>query len=289
MTTTATAESPSELICTLSHDMSANFILLEHSFSHLKKALARLSGEDGSQQELDSRVAHVEACLDGSKQFLDDLARLARTGGVEMEPGPVSVAEVLRQVLFEQQELLARHNIEVDVRQSLPVLWCNEARVKQIVANLIRNAAYHGCDRRRGRIVVSAASPAQPEGQAAMAAFQVYDSGPGIERRFHDEIFRPGRRLAPERAERSDMGGSGMGLAIVRQIVDYYGGSVRVDPDCRVGTAIVVALPEAREEPDSADGETPHWKLGLDARHSQRQGSGHGRLSSSKRRRNRSH
>ena len=292
MTATSTNEDLDQLVCTLSHDMNANFMLLENSFYHLKKTLARLSQEKVPRDELDGRVAHVEACLRESKRFLDDLDWLARTGAVEMEPSQVSVAAVVHQVLFEQHELLGQHNVEVDVRPLLPVVWCNEARLKQIVTNLIRNAVYHGCDFRRPRIVIGSAAPgegAKPGRKNAMAAFQIHDNGPGIDRRFHDEIFRPGRRLAAKRVERSDMGGSGMGLAIVQRIAEYYGGLVSIDPNCDVGTAFVVVLPNAGDRTSAdPDVEQPRceddglqWKLGLDAQHRKHRRPRHGKFASS--------
>ena len=267
MATTGTHADLDQLVRTLSHDMSANFMLLQNSFSHLKKSLQA----DVPRQELDERVAHVEACLQESKRFLDDLVWLGRTGAMEMEPDRVSVAMVVRRVLFEQRELLSEHDVQVDVRRSLPTVWCHEARLKQIVTNLIRNAVLHGCDRRRPRIVIARAEP----GGRAMAGFRIHDNGLGIDRRFHGDVFRPGRRLVPQRNETSEIGGSGMGLAIVKRIVDHYKGSVYVDPECNVGTAIVVALPQADAvaslddvpETTPAQGDGPNWKLDLDGRH----------------------
>src|SRR3990172_3933140 len=74
----------------LSHDMNANFMLLESSFGRLKK---ELSG--ASVPEVAEIVSHVDACLDQSKRFLNDLIHLARTGTVEMEPGRTELAAVV--------------------------------------------------------------------------------------------------------------------------------------------------------------------------------------------------
>lgn len=130
-------------------------MLLESSFSQLKKSLARPLRDGESPNELSGRVAHVEACLRESKRFLHDLDWLARTGGVEMAPGRVELSAVVDEVLFEQRELLARHNVAVDVRRPLPVVWCNEGRLKQIVTNLVRNAVHHGCHPQYPRITIA--------------------------------------------------------------------------------------------------------------------------------------
>ncbi len=261
------------LVRALSHDMSANFMLLENSFAQLKKSLGRnmhvgFSYTARVHVGVHSQVAHVEACLHESRRFLDDLIRLAQTGNVEMEPGRVDVAKVVEAVLFEQRDLLGRRSIEVIVERPLPVVWCNEGRLKQVVTNLVRNAVYHGCDRHRPQIII-APSPSQTP--PATAAFEVRDNGPGIDPRRHKEIFLPGRRLPTAGAE-----GSGMGLAIVKKIVDYYDGSVYVDPDCRNGTTLVVALPTVSK----LDGEGRRWKLEPDGHRQGHPMPLHGSLSS---------
>lgn len=220
----------------LSHDMSANFMLLESSFSRLKRAL-----DEPTRPELGEPVAHVEACLRESKRFLNDLVGLARTGQVEMDPSRVEVAAVLGEVLFEQGELLAARHVELHVNRPLPVVWCNRHRLKQVLTNLVRNAIKHGCDPRRPQITISSAADGAGGTDLAeegMASICIWDNGRGIDPRFHEEIFLPGRRLSQTAGD-----GSGMGLAIVRKIIQHYGGAIRVDPRCRNGTGLVVSLP----------------------------------------------
>jgi len=229
-----THEESEHFVRALSHDMNANFMLLESSFRRLKESL-----EDSDQSELGQVIAHVEACLHESKRFLDDMVRLARSGSVDMEPGRVDLGKVVEAVLFEQRELLLGRGVEVNVRRPLPLLWCNPLRVKQIVTNLVRNALKHGCDPGHPRITISSI-PEKHGGLAGrrLAVIRIHDNGPGIDPRWADDVFLPGRRL-PKASE----DGSGMGLAIVKKIAEHYGGSVRLDPNCRSGTTFEVALP----------------------------------------------
>ncbi len=266
MNATNSREELNNLVRVLSHDMGANLMLLESSFEQLKGSL-------GAGVHNGARIAHVEACLRESRRFLDDLLRLATTGSVNMEPARVEVAEVVDEVLFEQNEFLKEQGVAVSLRQPLPVFWCNAGRLKQVITNLLRNAALHGCDPRHPQITVaphSLRAERDWSGGVRMAAFEIHDNGGGIDRRRRREIFLPGRRLPATRAE-----GSGMGLAIVKKIVDYYGGKVYVDPADRAGTAFVVLLPGAdRKQPeppprrlraDQRSGKFPspnsrHWK-----------------------------
>lgn len=228
------------LVRALSHDMTANFMLLESSFSQLKTMLA-----DPATAETNSAVSHVEACLRESKRFLDDLGDLARKGNVGMEPDRVDVADVVAEVLFEQRELLADRGVEVDVERPTVRAWCNRQRLKQVLSNLVRNAVKHGCDPKRPRIVISSVREPVHTVDTAKHGFvtiRVHDNGPGIAPQFHEEIFEPGRRLADASSD-----GSGMGLAIVKKIVQSYGGTVWVDSAKGKGTALVVLLPSSSE------------------------------------------
>jgi signal transduction histidine kinase len=227
-------EELSHFVRALSHDMNVNLMLLENSFGQLRKSLGNVARED-----VTASVSHVEACLRQSRRFLDDLVELGRTGSVPVEPSRVEVAAVVEEVLFEQRDLLAQRGVKVKivVEPPLPAAWCHADRLKQVVANLVRNAVKHGCDRESPRLTI--APCAAPQDAPAAAAFRIHDNGPGIAPQFREEIFLPGRRLANAHPE-----GSGMGLAIVKKIVDHYGGGVCVDPACRVGTAFVVWLPK---------------------------------------------
>lgn len=233
------------IVRALSHDMTANFFVLDKSFHRLKVSL-----DTANRGELQTMALHVEACLRESRRFLDDLALLARTGTVPMEPAAVQMAEVVDEVLLEQQVVLADRGAKVDVHRPMCAVWCNRQRLKQVVTNLVRNAAKHGCDTAEPRITISADTDNQTSCDASpLIALRVHDNGRGIEPRHHEEIFLPGRRLSITSEE-----GIGMGLAIVRKIAEHYGGSAVVDPSCREGTAIVVRLaapPQLVSRPDA--------------------------------------
>lgn len=214
----------------LSHDMNANFMLLDNSFSQFKAAV-----DLRDRPNLAELASHVDACLRESRRFLDDLVGFARTGRAEMEPSWVDPTEVVDEVLYEQRQTLGELGIAVDVHKPLPRVWCNRHRLKQIISNLIRNAVKYGCDPKQPRISVSPVRHSHPCEATGLA---IRDNGPGINPKYHEEIFLPGRRLPNARSE-----GSGMGLAIVRKIAEFYGGSVSVDTSCPAGTTLLVLLP----------------------------------------------
>lgn len=235
----AAAEAPAELdhyVRALSHDMSANLMILESSLGRLK----RKSAGANVLASLAEDFAHVDACLRESKRFLDDLKLLGQTGHVDMEPASVELRKLVERVIFEQQPLLEERGMQAQIATALPTVLCNETRLHQVFTNLIRNAARHGGDPHAPVVTISAVRRAADEGPAAFGWIEVHDNGPGIGPDDRESIFLPGERLRGAHPS-----GSGMGLAIVKKIVESYGGTIWVDPACTQGTAFTLSLPLA--------------------------------------------
>lgn len=229
-------------VSALSHDMTANLMLLESSLREVRSTC----GNENPIGRLTQGLAHAEACLRESKRFLDDLVALGQTGKVQMEPSRVELNGVVAEVLFEQRPLLDERGIQVIVSPDLPAVWCNPNRVKQVLTNLVRNAALHGCAAEAPRIRIESVScparfAARLRGQAWL---RVFDNGRGITSADQESIFLPGRRLSSAAPD-----GSGMGLAIVRRVVEHFGGRVFVEPGLNAGTAFLLSFPAV-----SADG-----------------------------------
>ena len=234
----------------LSHDMKANLMIVDHIFGRLKKQIS-LRGDS----EMAETAEHLDLCLNQSRSLLDDLVTLGRTGHVDMKPAEVSLSTVAADVIENQKDLLAQRAIQVEIVEPMPVVWCNESRVRQVITNLIRNAAKHGCDSQDPRIRVSAA-PISPEAvekafgsagknsissELSWIALRINDNGPGIPEEYRTRIFDPGWRLPGTSSD-----GTGFGLAIVDKIARAYAGAAWVESGESVsGTEFVVLLPAA--------------------------------------------
>jgi len=237
------------LVQALSHDMSANFMVLDSSFRQLKKATtSATTPATGLPDDLIDHLGHVEACLRESRRFLGDLVSLGKTGSIDMEPDTVELSSLVEEVLFEQSSLLAERGIEVEVDDRLPRVHCNAQRVKQVLTNLLRNAAKHGCDPEEPRIAVRYSQSDPRDTPGGFACLRLEDNGTGIPDEFREQVFLPGRRLRGSGAS-----GSGMGLAIVKKIVTHYGGTVYVETPAAGGTAMVFSLPKAARNDVAAE------------------------------------
>lgn len=242
------------LVGVLSHDLGANLMLLESSLRRLQKSCS-----DRPLDALADDFAQVDACLRQSKRFLEDLRLLGRAGHIRFDPTRLDLDAVVRDVLVEQAPLLAERRIDAQIVAPLPAVWCHETRAKQVLTNLVRNAALHGCDRRSPKIRISAEISAAPDpgGHArratpAWAWIRVEDNGPGVPENARQAIFLPGTRL-----QHTPAGGSGLGLWIVHEIVGHYGGSAWIDGDAP-GAAFVFSLPAAVGTPAGVGPPAPH-------------------------------
>ena len=197
---------------------------------------ARHSGEQPVPPWLAAALRQLER-VEALVAELLDLARI-RAGRLALRPAPVDLAELARGVAERLREVLARSGnvLEVDVPARL-VAACDGARLEQVIANLLVNAAHHAPGT---RVVLSLVR----EGERAVLA--VEDGGPGIPEFARERVFDPYEKV--DRVQRGP--GLGLGLHIARQIVDAHRGSIRAAAGRSGGARVVVELPA----PTGADG-----------------------------------
>ena len=130
-----------------------------------------------------------------------------------------------------EKDCLAR-GVRVTIEPDLPYLACRRIHVKQIFENLIGNAIKYMGNQPHPQVEIGSL-----EGQRGVRVF-VRDNGMGIEPSMIDRIFLPFIRLGT-----GDIVGSGIGLSIVKTVVEQYEGTVSVDSTPGVGSTFYVRLP----------------------------------------------
>jgi signal transduction histidine kinase len=210
---------------------------------------------------------HEEVML--LNHLVDDLQELAlaEAGQLRLRPEAIDVgAEIGRAVEFFRARRDATHagpdgaeaaagaGILVDVETELPPALADLQRFRQVLRNLLQNAVDHG----DGEIVVAARHAAHPPAVASVSrraasavaspagyvVVTVADSGPGIDAHQVANIFERFYRTDPSR-QRST-GGAGLGLAIVRQLVEAQGGCVWADSEPGRGAVFGFCFPAER-------------------------------------------
>jgi signal transduction histidine kinase len=169
-------------------------------------------------------------------QFVDELLDLGRirAGSLHFDFATVDLAEVVREVTTRLEGELTQAGSSVDLTAEGPLTgeW-DRSRLDQVVSNLLSNAIKFGL----GRPI-----EIRLTGTAADVGLQIKDSGAGIPDDRREQIFTPFERELSVR----NYGGLGLGLYIVRTIVNGLGGTLAVDSAPGSGSTFTVSLPRTR-------------------------------------------
>lgn len=205
-----------------SHDLKAPL----RGIANLSQWIEEDLGEhatDGIRQQLEllkGRAHRMEALIDGILQY-------SRVGRVGDQPQAVALGPLLDDVI----DLLAPAPDSVRVEPGMPTIVAERVLLQQVFHNLIGNALKHGGPGVQVRVSCHE--------QAERYTFTVADNGPGIAPQYHERIFGIFQTLA----SRDRVEGSGLGLALVKKIVQRQGGQVTIDSDEGRGAAFQFTWP----------------------------------------------
>jgi PAS domain S-box-containing protein len=183
-------------------------------------------------QQADAYIRFIVGGTTHMHLMINDLLAYARVGTRGKPFGPVAMEAVLDQALDSLGKSIAESGASID-REELPEVYGDGVQLAQLFQNLIGNALKFWKKDVPLRIRISA------ERTGSEWHFGVHDNGIGIEPRFFDHIFEIFRQLHP----REEYGGSGMGLAICRKIVERHGGRIWVESRFGEGASFYFTLP----------------------------------------------
>lgn len=192
-----------------SHDLKAPLRGIGNLAQWIEEDLGDLATGDIRQQLdlLRGRVQRMEALIDGILQF-------SRVGRVRENIESVDVGALLTETV---DLLTPPSTFTVDIGENMPTLVAERTRLQQVFQNLISNALKHH-NRPDGRIEVRVREAEDSNSYE----FTVHDDGPGIAPQYHERIFGIFQTLRP----RDQVEGSGLGLALVKKIVEHHGGRI---------------------------------------------------------------
>ena len=221
----ASRATDSGLVPAVAHELRSPIAAVREAASQL-----RVRGDTLDAVTRDRLLAVIEHAGDHLVRLVDDLAILGslESGVLPVDVRPCDVREpVERAVAAARVTLADRADVEFDAPVALPDVAADPERVRQVVTNLLDNAAKHA--QADGPISV------QLEQHGDVVQLVVADRGPGIPEPDLERIFEPSVRLGGTT-------GSGLGLWIVRELTQAMGGDVTVDSELGVGTRFVVTL-----------------------------------------------
>ncbi|MEN6518098.1 MAG: PAS domain S-box protein [Methanospirillum sp.] len=180
---------------------------------------------------------YIRFIVDGGNRMqalIRDLLKFSRIETQAREPVPTDAGAAVRSAL-RTLEASAREGVSAEVVGPLPTVMADPVQLEQVFTNLIGNAIKY---RRPDAPIEIAISAKRLDG---MWEFAIRDNGIGIEGKYFGRIFEMFRRLHPH----DKYGGTGIGLAVVKRIVERHGGMVRVESTPGEGSTLFFTLPAA--------------------------------------------
>jgi signal transduction histidine kinase len=204
-------------------------------------ALERVRSPEEARRALDIIVRESERL----SHLVDNVLQFSRAerGTIRLAPEPARLDALLKDVVDGFRPLAEARQVSVCLSSAAGITAAVDgAAVRQIVLNLLDNAVKYGPAGQSVRVALGLDN--------GWAIISVEDQGPGIPANARDKVWQPYWRLPRERE--SAVGGSGIGLAVVQELVLAHGGSVAVTDGPSGGARFVVRLPVAAPAPAPA-------------------------------------
>jgi light-regulated signal transduction histidine kinase (bacteriophytochrome) len=209
----------------VSHDLKAPLRGIDTLVRWISTDYADKFDETGKEQMdlLLNRVKRMHNLIDGILQY-------SRIGRVKEDKTVVNLNELVPDII---DLIVPPENISITIEDELPMIECEKTRIIQVFQNLLSNAVKY-MDKPQGQIRVGCVE------EDGCWKFSVSDNGPGIEEKYFEKIFQLFQTLAP----RDEVESTGVGLTVVKKIVEMYGGRIWVESKVGKGSTFFFTLPK---------------------------------------------
>jgi PAS domain S-box-containing protein len=212
---------------TVSHDLKSPLVTITGFLGYLEK-----DALSGDQAKVRSTVGRITNAAQKMQSLLNDLLELSRIGRIMNIPEPIAFEEVVREAVERVRGRLDATKTEIKIQEKLPIVYCDRIRLVEVMQNLIDNAAKYANPQFIPCIEIGAKQ--DNEGQTILF---VRDNGVGINPQFHERIFGLFNKL-DTRTE-----GTGIGLTLVKRIIEVHGGQIWVESELGQGATFYFTLP----------------------------------------------
>jgi histidine kinase len=221
-----------DFVLTVSHELRTPVTVVK-GFAEMLIAEKRLGA---NQREAAEVIAESASQLQGLIEDLLDLAR-SDAGKLRINPEPTSVRPLVQKIGRQIRPSFEEKNqkLTVSVEKAIPDVQADPDRIGQVISNLLTNANKYSQDGAKIRLSAS------KNGKAV--EFEVSDTGPGLGTEQLEHVFE--RFWRGESGESQAVGGTGVGLAITKSLVEVHGGKISAESELGKGTTFRFTLPIA--------------------------------------------
>jgi signal transduction histidine kinase len=235
------AEVEMEFVAGVSHELRTPLTVIRTAAFNLR---GKMAGSPAQVEKYGTLIQHESEKLTG---IVEQVLRFAsaKAGRVVRERQPVAVDSLIEESLSSSRNLLEETLCQVEKRidPGLPLISGDSAALRHALQNLINNAVKYGSG---GAKWIGIFAREVPDGKGRAIEIQVADHGPGIppeeQKHVFDAFFRG------EKAVRDQVHGTGLGLNLVKKIVEAHGGTVSVHSEPGSGTTFNIRIPAGAVE-----------------------------------------
>lgn len=196
----------------VSHDLKSPLVTIKTFMAYLQQDLER-----GDAVRIEKDIGFVTKAADRMGQLLDELLEMSRIGRVASIPQHVTLHEVVKDAMNINAGAIAQRGVTVQIEGDDVKLFGDRTRLVQVWQNLIDNAVKFMGEQPKPHIRIGM------EGNGNQIVFYVADNGIGVEPAYHQKIFGMFEKLD------SAVPGSGLGLALVKRIVQLHHGEIHIE------------------------------------------------------------
>lgn len=215
---------------TVSHDLRSPLVTIRGFLGYLKHDI-----ETGNMKRFNEDVARIASAVDKMQTLLNELLELSRIGRIVNPPQEVPFDAIVWEALSLLSGPLDAAQIRLKVAAEFPVVRVDRTRIVEVIQNLVNNAVKFMGDQAEPLIEIGV----QGTDTDGKPIFYVRDNGIGIEPQYHERIFGLFNRLDPT------IEGTGIGLTLVKRIIETHGGRIWVESEHGKGATFFFTLPAA--------------------------------------------
>ena len=212
---------------TVSHDLKSPLITIKGFLGFIEE-----DTKSGNMNRLKADIQRISDATDKMHLLLNDLLELSRVGRLMNQPQRIPFEELAQEAIDLVGGRIRKGGIAVHIQRDMPDVYGDRQRLLEVLQNLIDNAAKFMADQPNPRVEIK-----QTGVENGKPIFLVRDNGIGIAPEHHERVFGLFNKLDP------NSNGTGIGLAIVKRIVELHGGRIWVQSEAGKGSTFFFTLP----------------------------------------------
>lgn len=193
---------------TVSHDLKSPLVTIKGFLGMLEQDISA-----NSKENVEDDMKRIKAATDKMSDLLNDLLELSRVGRIINPPVLVSMGDLISDTIEILDGIIKQQNATIEVQENMPEISVDKQRMKEVWQNLIENSIKF---RTQNDPVIHISF----EEEGELYIFSISDNGIGLDEKYYETIFGLFNKL-DNKTE-----GTGIGLALVRRIIDVHGGQI---------------------------------------------------------------